>query len=474
MRWIGYFLSSVIVLLFSCPSSGQEVDKRSPKCDCEVAFQDMITKLERNYIGLEQLQIAGKEEDYTHRKIEYTGKAAQVLPENCALFLDEFLSYFKDGHLHVVARPAFSESEVLRYKKQIKNNRLDKADLEKRIAEHKTDRSNVIVGSWTDGVSEFVVFKTENEYRAYVAETTKDGIEPGELKAIFRPADTGFTGTYYSYGYSPVYIRGDVYKDGQLLVAGGVFWKRVEPTFNLSITETGKLKEPTLDIINPKTTLLTIPSFSHDFTFFNDFIKKNELLLKSSRNLIIDIRGNRGGNGVYFPLIELFATSNMHSSQGLVLASLDNRAYFDQKTSYAKKIYKPVVERMDEHMGEIVDGPFYPEKTFKIRDNLIQRVAILTDHGSASAAESFIIHSKRSSSKVTTFGAPTAGMIDYTSVTSLLLNSGEQKIYFVYPTSTLHKFIPRHGFNKTGILPDVPIGNEVKDKLDFIVRFYQK
>jgi hypothetical protein len=41
-------------------------------------------------------------------------------------------------------------------------------------------------------------------------------------------------------------------------------------------------------------------------------------------------------------------------------------------------------------------------------------------------------------------------------------------------TSTLHKFIPRHGFNETGILPDVPIGDEVENKVDFIVRFYQE
>ena len=90
-----------------------------------------------------------------------------------------------------------------------------------------------------------------------------------------------------------------------------------------------------------------------------------------------------------------------------------------------------------------------------------------------SAAESFIIHSKRASSKVKTFGSPTAGVIDYTSVNSLLLDSGKQYIYFGYPTSTLHKDIPDRGYNETGILPDESIAKDVKDKVGFIVEYYR-
>lgn len=474
MRLTGYILSSVIVLLVICPLRGQEADKSFRDCDCAVAFHDMVTKLEHNYIGLKQLQINGKGEEYHHRKEAFAKKAVDVPPRDCAPFLDEFLCYFNDGHLHVIERPAYRATELEAFKNELKKSGLTKAQLEQRIADAKPKNSKDITGTWTDGVSAFIVLKTDDAYRAYITETTKEGIETGELKAIFKPADTGFTGTYFSYGYSPVYIRGDIYKDGQLLVAGSVFWKRIDPSFNLSAAKISDFKQPTLDILDPKTTLLTIPSFNYDFSSFHEFIEKNKLLISSSRNLIIDIRGNRGGNGIYFPLIELFATSNMHGSQGLVLASEDNQAYFERQATYAKKVYKPVVERMEEHMGEVVDGPFYPEKKFKIRDNLIQRVAILTDDACASAAESFIIHSKRSSSKVTTFGSPTAGMIDYTSVNSLPLSSGKQNIYLVYPTSTLHKFIPRHGFNETGILPDVAIGNEVKNKVDFIVRFYQQ
>ncbi|MEM7110542.1 MAG: S41 family peptidase, partial [Bacteroidota bacterium] len=117
-------------------------------------------------------------------------------------------------------------------------------------------------------------------------------------------------------------------------------------------------------------------------------------------------------------------------------------------------------------------GPLYPKKRFKPANTKIRNVAILTDQGCMSAAESFILHSKRASTKVLTFGDRTAGVIDYTSVNTLPLHSGKQNIYFGYPTSTLHKEIPDKGYNRTGIIPDVPIPAKVKDKISYILDYY--
>ena len=117
MRLTGYILRSVIVLLFISPLRGQEPDSKSRACDCALAFNDMISKLERNYIGLKQLQMAEKEKDYTYRKRDYASKAADIRPQDCAAFLDEFLCYFNDGHLHVIERPAYAATDVERFKK---------------------------------------------------------------------------------------------------------------------------------------------------------------------------------------------------------------------------------------------------------------------------------------------------------------------------------------------------------------------
>ena len=95
------------------------------------------------------------------------------------------------------------------------------------------------------------------------------------------------------------------------------------------------------------------------------------------------------------------------------------------------------------------------------------------DNGCASAAESFILHAKGASDKVLTFGSPSRGMIDFTSVNSLLLkNSGNQNIYFGYPTGTLHKEVMERGFNKTGILPDNPVPTS-EDQIQYIIDYYK-
>ena len=234
------------------------------------------------------------------------------------------------------------------------------------------------------------------------------------------------------------------------------------------------ISNPSIEKLDDLSTLITIPSFNIDYKFFVDLLKENEGLINNTTNLIVDIRGNTGGNAIYFPLIESYATKNMPASQGLVLASEANLSYFDRFNKNGSKVYGPVVERIKNNMGQIVDGPDYPGRKFKKQKSKIRNVAILTDNGCMSAAESFIIHSKASSDLITLFGSPTGGVIDYTSANGLKLDSGSQNIYFGYPTGTLHKEIPENGFNKNGIQPDMPLGDDIKDKVGYIVEYYKK
>ena len=149
-----------------------------------------------------------------------------------------------------------------------------------------------------------------------------------------------------------------------------------------------------------------------------------------------------------------------------MLASPDTLAYFRNQNA---RIYARVASNIENHMGAIVDGPAYPEKKLKPARNKIERVAILADGGCMSAAESFILHARALSSRVKTFGSPTAGVIDYTSVNALKLPSGTRNIYFGYPTSTYNKQVPDKGYNDTGIVPDIPIDPEVEDKVAFVL-----
>lgn len=469
------------VSFFGCNSTEQNLRNNTEPCKCEVAFQDLTEKLEDNYIALAQLKSAGNDSVYQARKDRYSKTAAEIDDKNCTSLLDDFLSFFEDGHLSVFEYPNYSKAEVDVFREDIKNGKIsrDMLDQLKRSDSVSTSSAqDMILGEWTDGKSDILVVKDEDIYEAYILKSNVEGIEVGELKAILSPTSNGYKMDYYPYNFSKRYIRGGVYKEGLIFRAGNVFWIRKDPSLEreLELIDKSNFNFPRIVKLDEKNTLLSLLSFNLDFNNFSDFIKENEDVIINSENLIIDIRGNRGGNGIYFPLIELYATQNMEGSQGLVLASTDNLEYFERQVSWGtRKLYKPVIRRMNKNMGEIVDGPLYPEKKFNIqKDSKIKNVAIFTDGGSASAAESFILHSKRSSTKVQIFGEPTEGMIDYTSVNSVLLNSGKQYIYFRYPTGTLHQEIPDNGYNKTGIIPDVPISAGVEEKVHFVIQYFQE
>ena len=153
-------------------------------------------------------------------------------------------------------------------------------------------------------------------------------------------------------------------KKEHLLVAGSIIWSRVTSTQHRESERTNPAG-PMLTQLDEQHTLLSIPSFLVDFQTFKSFLKEHQEELKNTTTLIIDIRGNRGGNAIYFPLIELYATQNMQGGQGHVLSSEDNLAYFQRQEKYSSKVYKPVVERIQSHMREIVDGPLYPGESSK-------------------------------------------------------------------------------------------------------------
>ncbi len=464
------FLSFNITLLF-----GQRRD-----CNCEAAFNEVVSKVDANYLGLRHKVIAGDTLEYIKTKSAYKAKAAMVEPEDCTRFITNFLNFFKDGHLFVYESPKYSPEELNNYKHQIKSNKKDIGVIEARLKKVKSDLT--IEGKWTDGISTIGIIKEGNVYNAYILSTTDSIAESGELKATFTPKGKRFDLKQYRYNYGVVYSESGLYKDGTLLTVASTNgikkWARLTSSFQreIGMIDQKDINQYRIIPIDEKTTLFSIPSFGVDFMSFKKFIKENESVLNNSETLIFDIRGNTGGNAVYFTFIEMIADQALLSGGevGEVLASDDTRTYFERMSPYGA-IFSKVAENIKNNIGKIVDGPVYPSDTLQLVKNKIKNVAILTDNACASAAESFILHAKSVSSKITQFGSPTAGVIDYTSVNSVIIKAGgNQNIYFGYPTSSWSKSVPRVGYAKTGIIPDVAIDAKVKDKVAYIIEYYKK
>lgn len=473
-------MKKVIIVLVSLVIN-HVVFAQESKCECNIVYDNLVQKLEENYIGLAQLRITGQDSEFEKRKIEFKKKVFDIQSKDCTKFLQNFLNFFEDEHLFVYEYPKYTKEEIAQFKRKIKDD-IKSTDSILRTLEYEknmVEKNGLdgLIGKWTDGDSDFAIIKDEGYYKAYIINSKLESAELGELKGLFTATENGFDGTYYSYGYSPRYVKGNIYKEGTLLVLTGAnYWGKLGDSTNreIGMINREEITLPTIQKLDQKNTLLSIPSFMSDYQKFNKVILDNLVLLQNTTNLIIDIRGNVGGNAIYFSFLYTYATHSLKSSQGHVLASEETKNYFERFAKNAPKIYGPVVERIEANMGNIVNGPEYPEQIFDPFESKIENVAILTDNACKSAAESFILHSKGSSKKVTTFGSPTGGVIDYTSTNSLKLNSGNQNIYFGYPTSTYHKEIPKNGYNKTGIIPDIPIEENVKDKVQFIINYYNR
>lgn len=457
-------LIAILLFLWMGPFS------QAQDCGCPQILDRLVDRLESNYIGLVHLREQGRGATYYKWKARYGKEASRTPLEQCTALMQEFLRNFGDGHLFVIERPTYGEAELDQFRLQTRQHAID-------VSQYRPGKWDPrgIEGVWSDGTSKMAIIKNKGIYRVHILESKDPRVSPGELKAEFRLEGELFKGTYYSYDHVPRYTEGHLYKQGLLFVlTGGIYWGRLDagPTLETRAMDPSDFRLPSIRTIDRNTTLFTLPSFLVDSKAMVKVLTDHLELLKNTKLLIIDIRGNIGGNALYFAFLDAYADHGLQSDQGSVLASQDTKAYFKRLAEKAPELYGPVVERIGKAMGEVVDGPAYPLHTFTPFESKIAQVAILADQGSMSASETFILHSKEVSGRVTTFGSPTGGVVDYTSINMVSLESCGRHVVFGYPTGTRNKDIPEHGYNPTGIRPDVPIGEEVKDKVSFIVDYY--
>ena len=444
---------------------------QTQSCNCAATFEEVTTRVTESYLGLAHMQGTAAANTFKRRTGRFRKRSRQISPENCALFLQEYLDFFEDGHLFVFELPQYTEAELDRFTQAVRDGVPTPDQLRAALGAFPDDP---LVGLWRDQYSTLAVVKADQGYDVYVVNSSQPSVQGIERKGSFVLTERGLQGTYYSYQHAPRAVRGGLYKaNTQLVWMGGMVWaKQTETTRDGEAGAWPDPAMPTVTQLDAETALLTIPSFLVDGQAFNEVLLANLGLFFSAKRLIIDIRGNTGGNALYFSFLEAYADRPLPPSQGEVLASEATLEYYASRAGQSP-IYDSVARRIQSHLGEIVPGPAYPGRLYSQPETQIEQVAILMDRGCMSAAESFVLHSLATSSMVTTFGEPTAGVIDYTSVVSLPIHAGGNRgMVLGMPTSSLHSQIPQQGYNTTGILPQVPL-SEI-DPIQGILKYWDR
>lgn len=189
-----------------------------------------------------------------------------------------------------------------------------------------------------------------------------------------------------------------------------------------------------------------------------------------TKNLIIDLRNNCGGNDVEFlPLLKFLLTENDPMCGKPVFCGEEEILYTERNAEGRIKAYREYLESVTSDeirnylLGEIGQQTknkgkgFLPAKAdgFLFPDRGVanpEKVVILIDYGCASSAESLVEIAARLK-KVTLIGRPTMGICDYSNLTRY--DFGEYVLH--YPTSRSKAIDAGMGTRGHGLQPHISV-----------------
>ena len=216
--------------------------------------------------------------------------------------------------------------------------------------------------------------------------------------------------------------------------------------------------------VTDKTFLIRFPSCdgNPDMKWVENSIKQ----FKKSRceNLIIDIRGNEGGNDRFFgPYLKL-----LYDHEGAV-PSTEFRNTVANMQQLPSAIKKKAAKNPESEFVPYLDTD---DKIWFIRDNKrdcsVVKAALIIDNGIASSGEQMAREIRATSDRTTIYGRDnTMGCLDYSSLFNLEMPNCQ--IYFSCPMSRVMG-LPEASIDATGIAPDVridlPLPAKLTDNID--------
>ena len=392
----------------------------------------------------------------------------------CSDLLNAWIRFYRKGHLTVAmadqikARPSDIKINV-NAQADINIPRLT-VDIDSFQVAIKDVKEDSFEGVWTNETYNVGIKKVNDGYVGFIISSKNDQWKAGEIKFSF-PSGKSSTKTsrYYMGNHSlmdkkfdPCVLIGNLY-----LKAFDIYWKRVSPVFaaetDMDIEiELLNATYPFIKKIDSVTTVFRIPSFDNGYiTIIDSIMKSNHNLLVSTKNLIIDIRGNGGGADRCYDAITPYLYTNPIRSMWVEFLStpLNNSRYdwiikLDGFTEKERQSFRDMQTKLNTNLGTYVNltesNQIFVIDTLPSVYHNPQKVAILIDGGNASTAEQFILMAKQST-KVKLFGQRTAGALDYSNLNNVESPSGNFKLF--YATSRSYR-IPNMAIDDYGIQPD--------------------
>jgi hypothetical protein len=447
----------VFGLLF--PLSGKAQERA---CNCLSVLDSVVRHLSTNYPAKETRK---KWFEDGHLK-PFREKATRIPDaKTCHSLLKIFLADFKDGHLGV----SYS-GDVFKPKKIKPQNRPEWPGLNEQRARAFLDsfpQKDSLTGIWESYESFYkaLICKTKDGkgYRAYIIETINANWKPGEVKMEFLPDEKGkWVCTFFTSDHSPEQpdftLNKNLLEIDKITVWNKLYPKTINPIPVESFVSSKYKWTQEFRAWDKETFYIQLQNLEPGVgPLIDSLVQMHKPAILKSRNLILDLRDNQGGDltafDPFWPLIldrpaVLYGTTWFCSPGNL-------ESYDRQIESLDGQIdpeFQILAKEMRQHKGQFWTLPndtLIPDTVFPYPEKVI----LLVNEQCKSSTEDFIL-TARTSGKVVVAGTSTGGVADLEETVDVGLPCPELVLFHPIGISNRLPQIPLDGI---GIAPDWPL-----------------
>lgn len=438
---------------------------------CRENLDSLQHRLELDYAGF-RLEVKGNRAARYRRMLDTLRvRAGSTPPADCLGVLKTFTAWFADPHLFVFQRTGLDTAETRRRAAAIEHREIDETRLRAWLTEN-AKGLDPVEGIWYEGPLRLAVLpdsaRGPGRFLALVLTSDTSTWRPGDVRARFAKRSNGtYAATVHSRNLATRELDAGIHKRVLLRFSPGIWGKE----FPIAPADSGLLDPVDAHratiLVRDRTVIVSVPS--HDPAYrraLDSVMTANRRTLDSASRLIVDLRGNEGGSsGMTKGLRPYIVTARRRRTkwdggESVMLSSPDQVAYL-QRGSFgdpASPFVRSLVARLERSPNELVplEDPGAPADPIPA-DSVVfgpERVGVLVDGGTVSAAEVLVLDALRSE-RATVFGEPTGGALDYQSVQIVPFHSRETRWLLGYPTIARSTALPRDGMRGKGIPPMV-------------------
>ncbi|WP_307531664.1 S41 family peptidase [Pedobacter sp. W3I1] len=462
------------LLLFLCLTA--QASAQETACDCAANLDETIRKTALNYAGFPSKVNTKTKASYALLVSSLRSKSRrQQSAKACFDLIKQYVRFFKDKHFSLTYYPEeTTEREIIQ--------------VDSIIHTLESGKSDAVEGIWVnpDSSLKLAIKKFPNrEYKAMVIASTDKKQVKGQVYFSLTPHQKGFLLNQYNvFGSTDLYAR---QRGGLLQLWGFALFGKISgkgmTTDEQKELNTWKNNNNGLDfkLLDQETSYLKIPTFFNNDNKIEKLVAASDKTIRATKYLIIDLRGNGGGNAGWSFLLPYIMTGPIQQNGSKLRISEDNvKLKREELESFVKN---PVPKEMQKYFPDsyvnklkrvynalaVTNAAFIEIPGVAIPlDSVLgkpQKVALITD-GLCGSSTEFFFNLMQQSGKTTRYGSNTVGMMDFEGPTSRTPLPCKQLVLMI-PVSKM-SWADTHPIDQTGFAPDVKLDLPQKDWVNYV------